>query len=184
VASSILRRRLRELEEESLEGAALVELLTEAEIAQGAVHEGATRAERLAELGSRVGSGPIVARGERALGRALVATGELAPAVSHLERALAVFGRLGMPLEVGRTRLLLARALAEGEPETAIPRSRSPTRAARAREGLMQTNPQPWPSDPRPDCRRRSAPPCLSPPPTHRASWPCGRRGWPGRRRA
>jgi ATP/maltotriose-dependent transcriptional regulator MalT len=125
VASSILRRRLRELEEESLEGAALVELLTEAEIAQGAVDQGATRAERLAELGSRVGSGPIVARGERALGRALVATGDLAPAASHLERALAAFGRLLMPLEVGRTRLLLARALAEGERETAVAEGRA-----------------------------------------------------------
>jgi ATP/maltotriose-dependent transcriptional regulator MalT len=125
VASSILRRRLRELEEESLEGAALVELLTEAEIAQGAVDEGATRAKRLTELGSRVGSGPIVARGERALGRALVATGDLATAVSHLERALAAFGRLVMPLEVGRTRLLLARALAEGERETAIAEGRA-----------------------------------------------------------
>ncbi|MDP9188790.1 MAG: hypothetical protein M3O25_06030, partial [Actinomycetota bacterium] len=84
VAASILRRRLRELEEESLEGAALVELLIEAEIAQGAVEEGATRAERLAELGSSVRSDLIVARGERANGRALVATGDLATAISHL----------------------------------------------------------------------------------------------------
>ena len=120
VASSILRRRLRELEEESLEGAALIELLTEAELAQGAVEDGATRAERLAELGSRVGSEPILARGERALGRALLATGDLEAASSRLERALAAFGRREIPLEVGRTRQLVARALTEGERETAI----------------------------------------------------------------
>jgi DNA-binding CsgD family transcriptional regulator len=81
-------------------------------------------AERLAELGSSAGSDLIVARGERALGRALVATGDLAAATSHLERALAAFGRLEMPPDVGRTRLLLARALAEGERETAIAEAR------------------------------------------------------------
>ena len=45
--------------------------------------------------------------------------------MSHLERALAAFGRLEMPLDVGRTRLLLARALAAGDPETAIAEARS-----------------------------------------------------------
>jgi len=124
VACSILRRRLREVEEESLEGAALVELLTEAEIALGSVEDVATRAERLAELGSSVGSDLIVAQGERALGRALVESGALETAISHLERALAAFGRLGMPLDVGRTRLLLARALADGGRETAIAEAR------------------------------------------------------------
>jgi DNA-binding CsgD family transcriptional regulator len=124
VASSILRRRLRELDEGSLEGAALIELLTEAEIARGAGQEAATLAERLAKLGSSAGSELIVARGERALGRALVATGDLKAATLHLERALAAFGRLEMPLDVGRTRLLLARALAEGEREAAIAEAR------------------------------------------------------------
>jgi DNA-binding CsgD family transcriptional regulator len=88
------------------------------------VADAVTRGERLAELGSATGSGGIAARGERALGRALVETQDLATAISHLERALAGFGRLEMPLEVGRTRLLLARALAEGERETAIAEAR------------------------------------------------------------
>ena len=44
--------------------------------------------------------------------------------MSHLERALAAFGRLEMPLEIGRTRLLLARALAEDDRETAIAEAR------------------------------------------------------------
>jgi ATP/maltotriose-dependent transcriptional regulator MalT len=125
VASSILRRRLGEVDEESLEGAALVELLTEAQIAQGAVEEGATRAKRLAELGVRVGSKLIIARGERSFGRALAASGDLETAISHFERALSAFGRLEMPLDVGRTRLLLARALARGERETAIAEARA-----------------------------------------------------------
>ncbi|MBD0347641.1 MAG: helix-turn-helix transcriptional regulator [Thermoleophilia bacterium] len=125
VASSLLRRRLRELDEKSLEGAALLELVTEAEIAQGAFREAATRAEGLADLGSSVGCDLIVARGERALGRALLATAELSSAIDHLERALAAFGRLEMPLESGRTHFLLARALAEGERETAVAEARA-----------------------------------------------------------
>jgi ATP/maltotriose-dependent transcriptional regulator MalT len=124
VASSVLRRRLQEVEEGSLQGAALVELLTEVEIALGAADEAATRAKRLARLGSSAGSDLIVARGERALGRALVATGEPTGAISHLERALAAFGRLVMPLDAGRTRLLLAHALAQGEQATAIAEAR------------------------------------------------------------
>lgn len=124
-AATILRRRLNELEAESLEGAALAELLTEAEIAQGSVEDAATRGELLTEFGATAGSGVIVARGERALGRALVETRDLAIAISHLERALAAFGHLEMPLEVGRTRLLLARALAEGERETAVAEGRA-----------------------------------------------------------
>jgi DNA-binding CsgD family transcriptional regulator len=125
VAATILRRRLNELEAESLEGAALVELLTEAEIAQGLVQEAATRGERLAELGSTAGSDPVVARGERAIGRLLLELGDPADSIPHLERALAAFGRLDMPLELGRTRLLLARAFTEGERETAIAEGRA-----------------------------------------------------------
>ena len=120
VAASILRRRLREVGEESLEGAVLLELLVEAEIEQGATPEAAERARRLAERGTALGSDAILARGERALGRALASGREYEPAIGHLERALAAFGRLDMPLEVGRTRLLLATALARDERETAI----------------------------------------------------------------
>jgi ATP/maltotriose-dependent transcriptional regulator MalT len=125
VAASIIRRRLRELDEPSLEGAALVELLTEAEIARGAEDEAAARAERLAQLGSSADSDLIVARGERALGRSLLATRDLTGATSHLERALAGFSRLEMPLDAGRTRLLLAHALAKSDEETAIAEGRS-----------------------------------------------------------
>ena len=120
VAATLLRRRLHEIDAESLEGVALVELLTEAEIAQGEVHDAAERSERLAALGSTVGSDPVLARGERALGRALLAQDDRASALAHLERALAAFGRLEMPLEVGRTRLLLGQALTDADRETTI----------------------------------------------------------------
>jgi hypothetical protein len=55
-AASVLGRRLRETEEGSLEGAAISELLVEAEIGQGALGDAAARAERLAELACGVGS--------------------------------------------------------------------------------------------------------------------------------
>jgi DNA-binding CsgD family transcriptional regulator len=116
---------LRGLDERSLEGAAVIELLVEAEIARGMGEEAAMHAERLAALGSSVGADLIVARGERALGRALLASGDIGAASSHLERALAAFGRLGMLLDIGRTRLLLAWVFATREQETAIAEARS-----------------------------------------------------------
>jgi DNA-binding CsgD family transcriptional regulator len=114
-AASVLGRRLRELGEESLEGAVLVELLVEAEIAQGAVDAAAARARRLAALAASRGSEAMAARGDRALGRALAAQSRGEEARARLEGALAAFTRLEMPLEAGRTHLLLAGALAERE---------------------------------------------------------------------
>jgi DNA-binding NarL/FixJ family response regulator len=113
VAASIFRRRLREVGDECLEGAIAVELLVEAELERGPSEQATARARRLAELGAALGCDAIVARGERAIGRCLVAAGEAEAAVRHLEAALSAFSRLEMPPEVGRTRLLLARAIAE-----------------------------------------------------------------------
>lgn len=118
-AVSLLERRLREVGEECLEASALLELLVEAAIERGTVPDVA-RARRLAELGGATGCELLAARGERALGRALLAGGRAADVASHLERALSRFRRLGMPLEVARTRLLLARALATEAREPAI----------------------------------------------------------------
>jgi DNA-binding CsgD family transcriptional regulator len=123
-AASILRRRLRELDERSPAAARLLELLTEVELARGSIEEATGLAGRLAQLGGN-GSELIVACGDRALGRALTATGELEAALAHLEPALAAFGRLQMPLEVGRTRLLVARALAGGDQESAAVEGRA-----------------------------------------------------------
>lgn len=127
VAVSIVDRRLRELGDASLEAAALLELLVEAQIAGGSVPDSAPQARQLAQLGASLGCDAIVARAERALGRILTETdtdtdGE--GAVPHLELALAGFRRLGMPLEIGRTRLLLAAALPDGDAEVAIAEAR------------------------------------------------------------
>jgi DNA-binding NarL/FixJ family response regulator len=122
VAGSILRRRLRNIGETGLESSTLLELLIEVEIQQGAVEAATTIARRLAAMGASSSCDVIRARGERALGRALVATGDGDPsgAISHLERALETFARLELPLEAARASLLLARAIGESEREGAI----------------------------------------------------------------
>jgi DNA-binding CsgD family transcriptional regulator len=125
LAASILRRRLRTVGEESLDAAMLLELLAEVEIEQGAPEAALTKARRLEALGASSSCDVTVARGERALGRALVATGEPGDAAPHLERAFAAFGSLELPLEACRSRLLLARAVAASEPEAAIAEARS-----------------------------------------------------------
>jgi DNA-binding NarL/FixJ family response regulator len=125
LAASSLRRRLREVSEDRLDGAPLIELLIEVEIAQGATRTALDRARGLAELGARLSCEVIVARGERALGRALAAAGGADQAARHLERALEAFARLELPLETSRTRLLLAQAVVESERETAIAEART-----------------------------------------------------------
>ena len=125
VAASLLGRRARELGEDCLQCAPLLELLVQVEIEQGKVREAGARARRLAELGTSLDCGVIVARGERALGRVVVATADGARAAPHLERALEAFARLEMPFEIARTRLLLARAMSEAEREVAIAEARA-----------------------------------------------------------
>jgi ATP/maltotriose-dependent transcriptional regulator MalT len=119
-AVSLLERRLHEVGEECLEAAALLELLVEVGTERSAAPDVAARARRLAELGEGSGCDLLVARAERTLGRVLLGDGRAADAAGHLERALSRFRRLGMPLEVARSRLLLARALATEAGELAI----------------------------------------------------------------
>lgn len=128
-AETILRRRLRELEEHDrsrpgayrvgasvcLDLAGVLDLLIEAELERGAVEDAVATADRLAKLGEKAGCEVIVASAERAGGRALAAAGDPEGAVHRLERALSSFGRLEMPHELARTHLLLAQALPDRE---------------------------------------------------------------------
>jgi DNA-binding NarL/FixJ family response regulator len=124
VAESIAIRWLGKLGEGRLESAPLLELRAEAESGRGAVREAATTAGGLVALGANLNCKSIAARGERALGRALATAGDPSAARRHLDSALAAFALLEMPLEVGRTHLLLAETLREGERETAIAEAR------------------------------------------------------------
>jgi ATP/maltotriose-dependent transcriptional regulator MalT len=123
-AASVLARRLKEVDEGSLEAAALSELLVEAEDAQGSTSAATTRAERLTDLAARIDSQLFAACAQRALGRAREAADGV-DAIAPLEAALAAFGRLEMPFEVAKTRLLIATNLSDREREAAIAEARA-----------------------------------------------------------
>jgi DNA-binding CsgD family transcriptional regulator len=116
LASAAVRRALKSAD--FLDRAHLLELLGEAEIAQGDFDEAVAYGRTLAEEGAARSSGPAVARGHRVLGRALGRR-------EDLDAAIGEFTRLGMPYETARTRLLLASAVKAREPEVAKAEARA-----------------------------------------------------------
>ncbi len=125
LAAATARRGLVGAGEDRLESALLRELLGDAEIAQGDDEAAAEWGRKLSELGAELDCRTIQARGERLAGHALAAGADPPAARRHLEAALQMFVRLGMPLEAGRTRLLIAEALREVEPELATAEARA-----------------------------------------------------------
>jgi DNA-binding CsgD family transcriptional regulator len=109
-AAVVLERRLRQIGEASLLTVSVLDLLVQARIAEGKLDAAADAAARLGALADSSEIERVKAHGERALGRVAAAAGDDG-ALDRLERALALFGRLGMAVEAGRTRLDLARAL-------------------------------------------------------------------------
>jgi DNA-binding NarL/FixJ family response regulator len=124
LAATMARRWLGVIGEYPLESTLLVELLGEAEIGQGQVEAAAERGTKLAEQGSTLDCRLMLARGERLRGQALAAASDPA-AKRHLDAALREFVRLEMPFEAARTRLLLAQALRELDPEVAEAEARA-----------------------------------------------------------
>ena len=124
LAAATARRWLDVIGENRLDSALLLELLGEAEIGQAQVEAAGERGRKLAELGSNLDCQVMLARGERLRGRALAATSDSATK-RHLYAALREFVRLEMTFEAARTRLLLARALREPDPEVADAEARA-----------------------------------------------------------
>jgi DNA-binding CsgD family transcriptional regulator len=124
LAAATIERRLGVIGESQLESALLLELLGEAEIGQGQAEAAAERGRKLAELGGTFGCRVMLAHGERLQGHALAAGADPA-AKRHLDAALREFARLEMPFETARTRLLLAQALRELDPEVAEAEARA-----------------------------------------------------------
>lgn len=124
VAEAIALRWLRVIGERTLESAPVLELRANAELGRGAWHEAGATARALVTLGESLNCQSIIARGERALGRVL-AMDDHSAARGHVETALAIFARLGMPYETARARVLLAEILPEGERDAAIFEARS-----------------------------------------------------------
>ncbi len=120
----ILNRRLKTTGEDRLEGALLLELLGEAELARGENHSARERGRRLVALDETRGCRLMRARGERLLGRSFAVT-DTAAARPHLDAALSEFAELNLPYEAARTRLMLAQALRKHDPEAAIAEARA-----------------------------------------------------------
>jgi DNA-binding CsgD family transcriptional regulator len=117
LAVATIQRRLGVIGgEDRLEGAELLELLGEAEIGRGQAQVAAERGRKLGKLGDALGCRVMRARGERLQGSALASGTD---ARHHLDAAVSAFVSLGMPFEAARTRLLLAQALREPDPEVA-----------------------------------------------------------------
>lgn len=113
LAADTAERGLVDAGEDQLERAVLAELLGEAEIARGARERAADRGRELSELGTLLDCRVVLARGERLQGRASTGGSQATAAKKHLEAALSIFSRLGMPYEAARTRHALAEALRE-----------------------------------------------------------------------
>lgn len=133
VALEVLARRLREIElgldtgtrpyssgaAECLERSELLALQAQAAVAAGRHGDAAEIAAVLARLGEEADCTSVVAAAALARGRALLAGRASGDAAEALERALALYTRLAMPLEAARSRLLWAQACAERSPEAA-----------------------------------------------------------------
>ena len=124
-AASILRRRLATVGEHRLESGALLELLGDAELADGRIAEAGELGRQLADLGAAAGCELLRARGERLAGRASAAAGDPAGARRHFDTALVAFARLEMRHEAARTHYLLAESLREEEPDVAVAEARA-----------------------------------------------------------
>jgi DNA-binding CsgD family transcriptional regulator len=124
LAAATARRWLDVIGENRLESTPLLELLGEVEVGQGEVEAAAERGSKLVERGRALECHLMLARGERLRGWALAAVADPA-ARRHLEAALCGFVELEMPFEAARTRVLLAQALRDLEPEVAEAEARA-----------------------------------------------------------
>ncbi|HJQ30256.1 MAG TPA: LuxR C-terminal-related transcriptional regulator [Rubrobacter sp.] len=124
LAASTAQRRLDVIGEDRPESTPLLEVIGEAEIGRALIEAATARGRALAEMGSSLDCRIMIARGERLQGRALAAASDPA-AKRHLDAALHGFVKLEMPFEAARTRVLLARALRELDPDAAETEARA-----------------------------------------------------------
>jgi DNA-binding CsgD family transcriptional regulator len=131
VAAALLERGLMAAEGDAMGSAQLLAPLVDARLACGDVEGGGTAARGLEDLANSSGIGLVAARADLAAARVALAVGREGDAAEPARRALAAFGRLAMPLDMGEARLELARALAGNEPELARDEARTAMAAFR-----------------------------------------------------
>ncbi|MFP3907838.1 MAG: tetratricopeptide repeat protein, partial [Acidimicrobiales bacterium] len=124
-ARTTISRQLEALGGEQVASGHLRELLGECHLADGDASTAAEIGRQIVKVGADQACEIIRCRGERLLGRALAVEGEAAPARESLERALAGFAELDLPLDVARTRMALAELLVAANPELAVSEARA-----------------------------------------------------------
>jgi DNA-binding CsgD family transcriptional regulator len=122
-AAALLERRLAEVGRTSLLAVPFLEQLVDARIAQGRLEEAGAAANDIAVIAGPSGRERVAAAAAFACGRVATARGDAA-AVPELEEAVNGFASLGLRLDVARSRLALAEALAASSPEVAIDTAR------------------------------------------------------------
>ncbi|HEX6676903.1 MAG TPA: LuxR C-terminal-related transcriptional regulator [Actinomycetes bacterium] len=122
LAVARIERFFREHAESELTAPMLL-LLVRAQLDRTDPDAAAAAAASLRELAGAKPSGLPAALADHAEGL-VAAAGQDAEAARHLERALAAFGRLGLPLEEARARLDLAGVLAATQPAMALAEAR------------------------------------------------------------
>ena len=123
LAGRTLEQRLRHLADHRWRLAGALDLLVDAYLANGRLEDASRTVERLADTAAAAASPHLDALASAALGRVALASGDV-EAPGRLEAALSAWSALELPLEAGRTRLVLAHALAEEEPEAAVDHAR------------------------------------------------------------
>jgi ATP/maltotriose-dependent transcriptional regulator MalT len=125
VAAALLERGLVAAESDAMWATQLLAPLVDARLACGDVEGAEAAARELAELANSSGIVLVAARADLAAARVTLAAGRASDAADRACRALAAFGRLAMPFDMGEARLELARALAGTEPELARDEART-----------------------------------------------------------
>ena len=131
VAAALLERGLGTVEGDAVGTSQLLAPLVDAHLACGEVAKAAEAAARLADVAAGSGIRLAAARAELAAARVELATGRAREAAEPAQRALANFGRLLMPLDIGEARLELGRALAAERPAVAREEARAAYEAFR-----------------------------------------------------
>jgi ATP/maltotriose-dependent transcriptional regulator MalT len=125
VAAALLERGLAGAEDDAMRSTQLLAPLVDAHVACGDLASAEAAAARLDEIATNSEIPLVAARADLAAARIAVAAGRADDGAERARRALAAFGRLGMPLDTGEARVELARALAKSAPEMARDEART-----------------------------------------------------------
>jgi ATP/maltotriose-dependent transcriptional regulator MalT len=125
VAAGLLARRVRLLGDRNIELAPTLAMLVDAHLADGDLDAASDVAAHLERVAQEDGRPTATAPSVLALAHVAVARNDRLAALHALERSLAEFARLDLPLETGRVRLELARLVSDEHPELAITEGRS-----------------------------------------------------------